>query len=105
MDFPKKNQEIVGLPEDLAKMCLEAKQNPVNPHSQRLLSASARAAKVDSSKDPKAKTAAKAKAKTKAKAKAKVSVSAPEDKQSPKDIYMTAKRKFMDEFLVSFSSV
>ena len=85
-------------------------QKPVNPHSQRLLAASKRAAKVETKsggdKDPKAKAKAKKAPKQAAKPKIpKVEKATPTLKQANKDVkeakkneYMTAKETFMWTF-------
>lgn len=92
-----------GLPEVLATMCLNAKQQPLNPHKQRLLSAAARVAKVDpgaGAKPKEAKAKGKAKAAPKKKDTSQVKVTSKKDSDECQKAYSDAKKKFMDEFLV-----
>ena len=98
-----------GLPEDLATMCLNAKQQPLNPHKQRLLSAAARVAKVDpgagsKQKEPKAKGKAKAAAK-KPKEPSQVKVTSKTDRDEYQKAYSGAKKKFMDGLLDWFGNL
>lgn len=94
------------LPENIVAKVLSSKQAPVNPHSQRLLAAEARAAQPVPAK-------AKAKAKTKAKAKANAKTEADTDhpkkkKKSAEDNgieptrteYSKTKKEFMAEIPV-----
>ena len=110
--LPKTIPNNVHLPDHLANMCLEPMQKPVNPHRQRLLAASSRAAKVDidgkaapkskgkaKAKNGEEKKEAKPKAKAKAKAKAKSQCKKVEMKTSAKDVYTNAKKAFMEAFL------
>lgn len=109
MDAPKSVPTSSHLlPENVVEKVLSNKQTPVNPHSQRLLAAEARAAQPVAK--PNARGKAKAKATSKAKAK---SESAKDDgektekkkKKSPDDNnieptrteYSQAKKKFMQE--------
>jgi hypothetical protein len=104
------------LPDHLAKMCAGALQKPINPHKQRLLAASKRAAKVEtaageapSETTPKAKAKAKAKGKASAKnkaAKAKavpkvkaVKASDAEIREKAQKDYNEAKKGFFEKFL------
>ena len=90
-------------------MCTKAPQEPLNPHRQRLLAASARNAKVEATANAlgkgkaKPKAAGKAKSKAKAKAIPKVTTAASaEDKgrEESQEIYSSAKKAFMEEFLI-----
>ena len=75
--------------------CLNKEQRPINPHSQRLLTAEARAAQ----KVPKGK--AKPAEKDKPKAKAKSKKEKEQESEVPRTEYMAAKKQFMsqEEFL------
>ena len=109
--LPKKDPKVPShLPEQLASMCEAAVQQPINPHRQRLLTASKRAAKVETGAQsaetaagtggPRAKADAKRKAKpVKPKAKALPKVSAADMKSKAKDDYQGAKKLFLDSFL------
>lgn len=98
-----------GLPEVLATMCLNARQQPLNPHKQRLLSAAARVAKVDPGagakpKETKAKGKAKAASK-KPKDTSQVKVTSKTDSDEYQKAYSDAKKSFMDGFLVWFGNM
>ncbi len=116
----EKNPDVRShLPDHLAKMCEAATHQPVNPHRQRLLTASTRVAKVDPKAQPKSASgkskAKKAKGKGKdeetdeveekkkpkkktPKATPKVSP-ASDMKSKAKDDYQNAKKSFFDAFL------
>lgn len=105
------------LPDDIARECLQGQHKPLNPHSQKLLAASARKPKVpaevkqaagNKQKAPKPKASGKAKAaKASAKAKTKkhkVEVSSAEPKQQTareqaRVSYNDAKKEFFKGFL------
>ena len=111
LTLPKKDPKVSShLPEDLAKMCEAAVQQPINPHRQRLLTASKRAAKVETgpqsaatSKGGKDGTTAnpkrKAKSDKKPKAKPVPRVSAADMKSKAKDDYQGAKKLFLESLL------
>ena len=93
------------LPDRCAELFEGARQTPINPHCQRLLSASKRVAKVDSvSNEAKAKAKAKGKAKAKAKAKANAvpKVKAADVKAKAQTDYAAAKTAFFEKFLVDY---
>ena len=93
MNLPKKPMTTnAHLPDHLAAMCAKSVQKPVNPHKQRLVSASARAAKVDVDNKPGKEN----KAKEKKSAKPKVKVVKPND---AKEMYAAAKKSFFDALL------
>ena len=92
-------------------MCAGAVQKPINPHKQRLLAASKRVTKVEttageapSETKPKAKAKGKPSAKNKAKAKAcpkvkAVKVSDAEIREKAQKEYNGAKKNFFETFL------
>ena len=99
------------LPEALVNLCLGKESAPLNPHSQRLLSAAARKPKVDS-RDPAAEPAdgkgqkrentdtegSRPEAKAKASCKVRPKPTS-EDQGAAKNVYSEAKAKFMELFL------
>lgn len=98
LEIPKKSYSGgEHLPDQCVNMMAGAIQQPLNPHRQKLLAASKRAAKVEKG-EPKAK--GKAKGKAKAKASPKVpKVSAAEIKAKAKNDYAAAKNAFFESFL------
>lgn len=87
MELPEcKETTSTHLPDAVIQKCLQKPHAPINPHSQRLLTAEARAA----AKIPKAKAKPTAKAKAKAKAEAKGKKKTDEEMQTESGVSRTA---------------
>lgn len=86
------------IPVEVAKRCF-GKQTPITPHSQRLLVASAKEAKVEKGSKGAGKGKPKATAKPKAKQKSKQQEKDTGSDEKKKSAYAQEKEKYIGEFL------